>query len=243
MNITSSASNSLPNILVEVDHVVSAPAFEVRANTYTTNAQINPVVTYLADGGWVVVWQSYGQVGAAVGPLNYDLYAQRYSADGRVIGSEFKVNSYTYQSQSNPSVAALQDGGWIIAWHSDGGDVDGGAGITAVRFSSDGSYVPVADPSLFSAGGGNSPTNFRVNTSTYSGQDNPSVTTLADGGWLIVWQSNTQDGSGAGIYGRRFNNSGFALGNDFRVNTYTSGDQSHPSVTALLDGGWLIAWQ
>ena len=49
---------------------------------------------------------------------------------------------------------------------------------------------------------------------------------------------NGHDGSGDGIFGQRFDASGNRLGNEFLVNSYTTGDQSVPSVS-MSPGGWL----
>src|SRR5207248_10533405 len=57
------------------------------------------------------------------------------------------------------------------------------------------------------------------------------------------WQSNGQDGSGWGIYARRYNSSGTALGNEFRVTTTTNGNQDQPSVAMAPDGRIVIAWR
>jgi Ca2+-binding RTX toxin-like protein len=51
-----------------------------------------------------------------------------------------------------------------------------------------------------------------------------------------------QDGSGWGIYAQRFNASGAAVGSETRVNTSVSEDQIAPSVTALVDGGYVVTW-
>ena len=53
---------------------------EFRVNTYTTDFQINPSVAALSDGGFVITWMSSDQVS---GTSQYDIYAQRYKADGR----------------------------------------------------------------------------------------------------------------------------------------------------------------
>jgi hypothetical protein len=44
-----------------------------------------------------------------------------------------------------------------------------------------------------------------VNTWTTDWQTNPSITSLPNGGFVVVWQSNGQDGSDFGVYGRIFN--------------------------------------
>jgi hypothetical protein len=53
---------------------------------------------------------------------------------------------------------------------------------------------------------------FQVNTWTTDRQENPSITSLSNGGFVVVWTSgcsgspctNPQDGSGDGVYGRIF---------------------------------------
>jgi|GEM_PF-7074778 len=32
------------------------------------------------------------------------------------------------------------------------------------------------------------------------------------------------------------------VGGEFRVNTYTTGDQDSPTITALSDGGFVVSW-
>jgi len=82
-----------------------------------------------------------------------------------------------------------------------------------------------------------------VNTYTPSTQEWPSVATLADGSYIVVWSSYGQDGSQEGIYGQRFGNNGEALGAEFRVNTLVNGEQSWPQIAALSDGGFVVSWQ
>jgi hypothetical protein len=43
-----------------------------------------------------------------------------------------------------------------------------------------------------------------VNTWTTDNQWNPSITSLSNGGFVVVWESAYQDGSGFGVYGRMF---------------------------------------
>ena len=82
----------------------------------------------------------------------------------------------------------------------------------------------------------------RVNTTTYGEQEDPSVTALADGGWLVSWTSLNQGGSGWGIYQRRYSSTGEPAGSETRVNTTTESIPSDPGATALADGGWLVSW-
>ncbi len=84
-----------------------------------------------------------------------------------------------------------------------------------------------------------------VNTQTAGDQFRSSLTRLADGSLVLVWQtSNTsQDGSGAAIMRRHYSASGVPLGGETVVNTSTTGDQIRPQVTSLASGGYVVTWE
>jgi Ca2+-binding RTX toxin-like protein len=88
-----------------------------------------PSAAALAGGGFVITWMSNGQDGSADG-----IYGQRYSATGNPLGSEFRVNTYTQNSQYFPSITALAGGGFVVTWASNGQDGSEG-GIYGQRFS------------------------------------------------------------------------------------------------------------
>ena len=83
---------------------------------------------------------------------------------------------------------------------------------------------------------------FQVNTYTENRQDRPSVASLSDGGFVVTWQSNGQDGSGSGIYGQLYNADGTTNGGEFQVNSHTIGNQAFPAVAALEYGGFVVIW-
>ena len=85
-------------------------------------------------------------------------------------------------------------------------------------------------------------TEFLVNTYTLSDQINPAVATFNTGEFIVVWQSDEQDGSGYGIHGQRFSAEALSFGNEFLLNTYTTGDQANPSIVTFRDGGFIATW-
>ena len=181
----------------------------------------SPLVTALADGNFVVTWSA-----------NSGIVAQIYSAGGQAVGGQFSLESTATGNQVNAKITPLADGGFFATWMSNdglGGDTSG-YGIRGRIFNADGT----AD-----AG------DFLVNT-TYNGtQGNPIVTELTDGRIVVAWQSPDlagSDTSGAGIRARILNADGTPAGDDFVVNTVTTGAQTAPEVTALSDGGYIIAW-
>jgi len=202
---------------------------EFQVNTFTYRTQENPSIIGLADGGWLVVWQSSYQDGDGTG-----IFGQRYAQDGTkvgqdgaTIGAEFQVNTHTNNYQESPSITALADGGWLVTWASYKQDGDSW-GIFGQRYTQNGKTLG---------------DEFQVNTYTNDEQSYPSTTALADGGWLVTWESSEQDGSLDGIFAQRYAQDGTTVGNEFQVNTYTSKHQSFPSTAALADGGWVVTWQ
>ena len=83
---------------------------------------------------------------------------------------------------------------------------------------------------------------FRVNTYITSNQLYPTVARASGGNFVVVWTSNTQDGSGLGIFGQRFLASGAPLGPEFRVNTYTTGSQYLGVVASDPAGNFVVVW-
>lgn len=194
---------------------------EFRINTYTTDEQFSPSVTALSDGGWIVTWESNHQDGSSSG-----IFAQRYNASGTVFGPEFRINTTTSESQSHPAITALANGGWVVTWDSHTQDGSGG-GIYAQHYGANGSVIQ---------------SEFRINTYTSGSQGSSSLAGLSDGGWIVAWTSDAQDGSGGGIYAQRYGAAGQTIESEIRVNSFTTGNQCAPSVAALNDGGWLVTW-
>lgn len=64
----------------------------------------------------------------------------------------------------------------------------------------------------------------------------------ANGNFFAVWTSEGQDGSGSGVYARRFANDATPLGDEFRVNSLTTGNQDRPVIAMSTNGEFVIAW-
>ncbi|MBF0325556.1 MAG: tandem-95 repeat protein [Alphaproteobacteria bacterium] len=197
---------------------------EFRVNTNAVGDQTRPSAAVLEDGSFVITWVSASNAdGSWEG-----IFAQRYNSDGTKAGGEFRVNSYSDYDQTNPRVAALAGGGFVVTWNSiyQDGNTNG---VFAQRYDSLGIKL-----------GGE----FQVHTTTFGEQGAPqAITALPDGGFVVAWQSwNGQDGSGAGIYAQRYDGSGNRVGAETRINSTTAGDQTSPTLTSLADGGYVVAW-
>lgn len=197
---------------------------EFHVNETTTNNQFAPAVATDDAGNFVMAWHS--QSGNA--DVSYDVYARRYNAAGTALSSEFQVNTYTTSSQNSASVAMDTDGDFVIVWRSYGQD-GAGNGIVARRFDQAGMAVGVE---------------FLVNQFTPGQQNAPSVSMDGNGAFVVAWESGAQEGAtfGYGVYARRYDSAGMALGDEFHVNTYTTDAQRVPAVAVDMDGDFVITW-
>ena len=190
-----------------------------RINTTTTDEQVEPSITALSDGRFVVTWRSYE------GETLYDIRARVYNSDGTPAGKDFIVNTTTANNQLLPSVTALSDNRFVVTWNS-WEDATSSRDIRARIYSADG--TPTGD-------------DFIVNTTTTADQRAPSITAMDGGRFAVTWFSYP-DGSPNDIRARIYSADGTPAGGDFIVNTITGG-QVAPSITALTGGGLVVTWQ
>jgi hypothetical protein len=191
-------------------------------NTYTTLDQQRPVIAVAKGGDFVAVWQSASQEGS-----NQGVFGQRYDRSGARRGAEFRVNTYTTGNQYLPQVAVSPAGSFVVVWNS---------------LPQDGSNTGVFGQ-RFDAAGNSAGAEFRVNTYTTGYQGYPHVAMDARGNFIVVWDSVGQDGSQDGVFARRYDASGTALGTEFRVNTFTTGYQERADVEMRATGEAIVVWQ
>ena len=60
---------------------------------------------------------------------------------------------------------------------------------------------------------------FQVNSYTTNIQWAPKVAADGLGNFVVVWESETQDAGGYGVFGQRFDPSGSPLGAEFQINS------------------------
>ena len=201
----------------------TAAGLEFQVNAVTAGDQSSPVVAPLADGGYVALWHSFGSNGTDIDL--YSIQGQRFAPDDTAAGEQFQVNAHTTGIQVFPSVAALADGGFVALWESygSGGSDSENTSIQGQRFAADGT-----------ARGGQ----FQVNSLTTGFQLGPTVAGLPSGGFIAIWNSSEE----TGIQGQRYGSDGLALEGEFQVHSYPLRTQDSPSVTALADDGFVVAW-
>jgi FG-GAP-like repeat len=193
--------------------------FQINVNTALNSPNIaNLSATGLLDGGFVVTWES---------AFSNQINARRYDASSNG-GSEFKVNTFFQTSVNFPVVTDLVDGGWVITYSS---------------FLLDGDSYSVAGQ-RYNASGLKMGGEFLVNTSNIGSQGNSQVKALADGGFVVVWDSNPTGTSNDAVYGQRFNAGTTKVGGEFSVsNNVDLFSGAYPEITELNDNGFLVTWR
>ena len=194
---------------------------EFQVNTETVDDQESASIAALDGGGFVIVWESWGQDGSAEG-----VFGQLYGADGVKVTGEFQVPEATLADQSTPVVVGHGDG-FVVAWqgNQDGGDWNG---IYARMFLPDGSPLG---------------SQFQVNTTTAGDQQEPAIASITGDRLLVTWQSLGQDGDGFGIFGQLLSADGSLYGVEQLLNVFTSDDQQSASLTRAADDGVAAFWQ
>lgn len=192
-------------------------------NTYSTgfsgtaSAGGQQAVAQLVNGNIVAVWHSNGD--------NIVAYS-RDALGGTSAGNLFTVNAGTADSVNEPAVAALANGGYVIAWDDDTN------GLLEFRvFSS--TDTPVTGDIVAASVGDTS-------------IQQPALAGLANGNFILTWTATHPGGFDAGnggVYGQIFTPFGGAASGEILINTTTNSTQSSSEVTALADGGFMVVWQ
>jgi hypothetical protein len=194
-------------------------AFPVNTNTFS-GTQLNPSVGMAADGRFVVAWSGTDS------ESTFGVFARRYAADGNALAEEFLVSPGATPEARKLSVAVEPDGDFVVAWETMRGG-EAGYDVHARRYAADG--VSRGDA-------------FPVNTHTAANQTAPAVAVAGDGGFVVAWESEGQDGEMLGVYARQFGADGLPIGGETAVNTYIPDSQSAPAVALAPGGRFIVAW-
>jgi hypothetical protein len=180
-----------------------------------------PAVALTPDSGFVVAWASYPD-GSVVG-----VRARRFDAQAAPVGAEFQVNTYTFSRQTLPNVAVDGGGAFVVAWRSE--EQDGfSVGMAARRFSAQG--LPLG-------------ADFVVNQYTFGNQFLSDISADAAGNFVIGWTSQPgTEGTAFSVDAQRFDAAGARLGANFRLNSYTTGNQLSVGLAHAPDGSFVAAF-
>jgi hypothetical protein len=102
---------------------------DFQVNSYTTGSESFPDVAMDRNGKIAIVWQSLDLDGSLLG-----VFGRRYDSAGVSLdASEFRINTYTTESQSTPAIAFEHAGTFAVVWTSKEQDGDS-SGVFGQRF-------------------------------------------------------------------------------------------------------------
>lgn len=197
-----------------------APEFEI--NQIWQASQWRPLIAPTPSGGFVVAWS---------GDWDGNSFFRVLSATGAPLSNDVMVNQFTNDAQVDPCVAVAPNGTIFVVF---------------VDFSSHSAIGSGLDlyGRLFNATGAPLGNEFLLTNAAFTLGDQrlPRIAVDASNHFVVVWTSESVDGAGYAIVGKRFDSAGTALGSEFVVNTATASDQVEPRVACASDGDFLVSW-
>jgi hypothetical protein len=190
------------------------------------NSHCFPSVAVDRHGNSAVVWED--DRNQRPGPVDSDIYCQRFDSSGTPVGPNSKVNGDTFQAyQGRPSVAMHSSGSFIVVWE-DKRWFGPRSDIYLQRYDASGVPVDsnirvVDDPGPFA-------------------QVSPSVAVSGAEDFVVVWRDERD--LEYDIYCQLYDSTGTPAGSNFNVND-DSGPyyyQAWPSVAAAQSGAFIVCW-
>ena len=182
----------------------------------------------LNDGGHVVAWVSNGSPLVFPAPsAERSICTQRFGAEGSRAGAETCIGaSDPTTSEGGPSVAALADGGYVVAWATAGDVSLTSSVIRTQRYDANGSAVGGVQQA-------NENTGFLGHVKAAA---------VATGGYVLIWTRLTRDdpqgpSTASLVVLRRFGTDGLPAGPELTMNT---GFNQGALIAALDGGGYVI---
>lgn len=194
---------------------------ELQVNTFTTSYQEGPDVSSAEDGSFVVVWQD------VVDGDGYAVQMKLFDSAGMPIGGDLAVNTVTTGSQSEPRIRHAPGGGFVVVWQSYV-QAPGRTSVRAQRFDASGDLVG---------------DELQVETTTAQDQRRPDVGITSTGDFVVVWESEQQDGDQGSVHAQRFSSDGARLGGELQVNSWTTGHQAGPRVHVDDRDFFFVVWE
>lgn len=201
---------------------------EFLINTATADVQETMGPAAVASGGtgeFVAVWESFNQDTL----LTWSVHAQAYGSSGVQSGAELGVGAgLPLDDYRRPSIARGASGEFVVVWD--------GAGLAGL--------LPSIYAQRFDAVGTPQGPVITVATGTIAQpRTQASVAFGPDGGFVIAWESTSQDTLlTSGVYARAYRADGTPRTAELAVNQTTAGDQSQPVVAITSSGDFIVAW-
>ncbi|MGL4968060.1 MAG: beta strand repeat-containing protein [Inquilinus sp.] len=177
------------------DATGAAVGGEIFVDNATSQATDHASIANLAGGGFVVAWEQSAAAGG-----DHSVWFQLYNASGvRVtVAGDPPGNHHLIDSSGSINqdvqVAALQDGGFVVAYADNGWSGNANTDITARVYNADGTPRSAY---------------LQVNTNTAGDQFRPTVTVLSNGYFTVGWKD------GDALVYQAYSPQGIAVGSNY----------------------------
>jgi Ca2+-binding RTX toxin-like protein len=176
---------------------------------------VDPQAAALTNGNYVLVYQDEVNADTTDHDIRFSIATQ---AGGIVVdGTLITPDS---DDEIQPHVTALVGGGFVAVWTQENGD----GGVTGIKAR------------IYDNNGSPHATEFTVNTTTAGDQNEPEVTALPDGGFVVIWDDDEADLE----RGQRFDANGTKVGSEFIAGSL--GNEANPVVATLGDGRFIAGF-
>ena len=177
---------------------------------------LTPTVAALSNGNFVV---AYSDEWPGANENNAVQFRIITPGTPPTVGSGINADGVPANDQTEPKVAALTGGGFVVVYTE---AVGGNNDIRAAIFDNNGAVVKAA---------------FTVNNVVVGDQNEPVVAALSDGGFVVVWDDDNSDN----LMGQRFDAAGNEVGAEFVAGV--AGSENNPTITALDDGRFFVGFE
>lgn len=178
-----------------------------------------PQIIALNNGGFVITWQSYDD------DLASGIFAKVYNANGTEVTEEFVVNEYSDTRQYHQQITALNNGGFVIVWQSDG--IDNLSHEVSVK--------------VYNANGTEVLDELVVNDYSFSSQEYTQITALNNGNFVATYDSSIYD-SETRLSSKIYNVNGIQISKEIILNDYIDSGQYQTQIIPLKNAGFVVSW-
>ncbi|TIH15591.1 tandem-95 repeat protein [Marinifilum sp. JC120] len=188
--------------------------------------RVNTNILSLSDGGYMIMWDNRDVANES---KKYNVFAQRFSAQGEKVGAEFQVNQK--QNKINygrgiPQAVELVNGDVLIVWNA---YYDNRIAFYSQRYDSKGDCVGEVKELV----------NIRRCSGSSKLNGLQSLAATADGGFTIAWADYKE----TNIKQQTFNANGQAVSEIEVIADYSEDENATPSLVTLDNGQTVVVWQ
>jgi len=197
---------------------------ETTVNRLGDGRQFDPDLARLADGGFVVAYASRHDESTLIASI----LGQRFDSEGARVGGAFVISDPAEEADQ-PVLAALEDGGFAVAWRAFAEESAGRSDLKVATFDANGAIRRL-------------PLQVNAPQNDLDWALTPDVAATGGGGFEVVWSADEPAPGpirSQGIYGRTVDSRGIAAGPERLVSEPRDFAQKGAKA-ALLDTGDVV---